>query len=328
LSKLNQNRVKETSLDAGELRAALKPFNFDGTASEDDRLSAYLHFYGLDFENPGDIVHRMGYLNVGEYRIAMQFFSRPEAQIPKQGTAFVLHGYYDHAGIYGHPIRHLLQVGYDVVVYDQPGHGLSTGARATIRDFEDYQHTLATCITACRGHCAEPWLIVGQSMGGAIAMTHLIRNADSPFQKAILFAPLIKPTGWKLGKWLHVLGRLLVKEQKRVFAKNSQDKEFLRFLKEEDFLQPRTLPMQWVTALKKWIGEFEGLGKCDTPCLVLQGTDDQTVAWRENMKELGTRFPNSTIHYLPAAGHQLVNESEHYRNRMFAIIDDYLGDAR
>lgn len=308
-------------MNAEELRAALGPFDFQVPNRPSELLTGYRRFYGLDFTDLGDITHQVGYFDAGKYRIALQYFTQPEPR----GTVFIQHGYYDHLGIYTHPIRHCLQSGYNVIGYDQPGHGLSTGERASIADFGDYQKTFTTCLDRCRDHCPRPWLILGQSMGGAIAMTYLLNNPDSPFIKAILFAPLVHPAGWWIGRWLHALAKHLISRQNRMFAENSHDKEFLRFLREDDFLQARELPMQWVTAMKRWISEFHTLGTNKIDMLVLQGTDDRTVAWRYNMKVVSTKFPNAEIHYLPSAGHQLVNESLPYRVQMFDIMDRFLG---
>ena len=307
-------------MNTEDLRAALDPFDFDLLNRADSLVTDYFRFYGLDFPDLADVSHQFGYFDAGDYRISLHYY----AQDRPRGTVFIQHGYYDHIGIYTHPIRYCLTRGYNVIAYDQPGHGLSTGARATIPDFDDYQATLTACLDLCRDQCPAPWLVLGQSMGGAITMTHLLTNPASPFVKAILFAPLVRPAGWRVGQWLHALGKYFISGQNRKFVKNSHDKEFLRFLREDDFLQARDLPMQWVTALKHWINEFQQLGTNDIDMLILQGTNDQTVDWKYNMKIVNAKFPNSRIHFLPSGGHQLVNESVSYRTEIFDHIDHFL----
>ncbi len=307
-------------MNAEDLRSSLTPFDFKRLSPASDLEAGYFRFFGLDFSDLEAIEHCFGCFDAGKYRISQHYYAQPDAR----GTVFIQHGYYDHVGLYTHPIRYCLSRGYNVIGYDQPGHGLSTGDRASIPDFNDYQMTLTACLEMCRNHCPAPWLILGQSMGGAIAMTHLLSNPDSPFVKAILFAPLVHPAGWAVGQWLHALAKHFVSKQNRVFVKNSHDTEFLRFLREDDFLQARDLPIQWVTALKKWTREFNKLGTNNIDTLVLQGTDDKTVAWRYNMKVIKSKFPNSRVHYLPLAGHQLVNESPPYRTDMFNRIDRFL----
>ena len=43
----------------------------------------------------------------------------------KENVFLISHGYYDHAGLYGHLIEHLLSRGWNVAIFDQIGHGLS-----------------------------------------------------------------------------------------------------------------------------------------------------------------------------------------------------------
>ena len=47
--------------------------------------------------------------------LTAQHFQLPEVGA---GTAFLLHGYYDHAGLYGHLIRQCLALGYSVIIMD------------------------------------------------------------------------------------------------------------------------------------------------------------------------------------------------------------------
>jgi len=57
---------------------------------------------------------------------------------------------------------------------------------------------------------------------------------------------------------------------------------------------------------------------------VIQGDMDETVDWRYNLKMIQEKFQDPHIHMLPGARHQLVNEDEGFRRKIFAIIDQYL----
>ena len=46
-----------------------------------------------------------------------------------RGTVLICHGYFDYVGLYRHLIAHVLELGYAVLAYDLPGHGLSSGPR-------------------------------------------------------------------------------------------------------------------------------------------------------------------------------------------------------
>ncbi len=307
-------------MNFARLRAALPPFSFSSTFATGDLAEEYCKFYGLDFAHLLPVRHCFGSIAADGYDVALHVFIPEDAH----GTVFLLHGYYDHVGIYRHPISYFLRRGYVVVTYDQPGHGLSSGARASIDSFVRYQSILSACISLCEGSTPAPWHLVAQSMGGAIAMTHLLTHPETPFLKSVLFAPLVRPVGWRIGRWIHAAGKYLIKEQRRVFVTNSHDEEFLRFIREDDVLQHDTLPLQWVTALKKWLVRFEKLPSSQSEILVIQGTNDHTVDWRYNLPVISQKFPNSEIRYIPDGMHQLVNESERLRDDMFDEIDQFL----
>jgi|TARA_Y100000310_G_scaffold262094_1_gene271685 lysophospholipase len=307
-------------VDLLQLRRDLKPFSFQDSHNS-DLAKGYFRYYGIDFEDRSDVQHCFGRLKCRDFDIALHYFHPADPR----GTVFIMHGYFDHVGIYAHLIEYFLQRKYAVVSYDQPGHGLSSGERVDIDNFGQYVEVLECCLESGQSDCAKPFHIVGQSMAGTVIMTYLLRNTfspeDCPFDNIVLLAPLVHPSGWRIGKWLHAIGKYLLRQRKRSFSVNSHDPEFLEFLSKRDSLQSTVLPLRWVTALKDWIGEFNELPTSALRVTVIQGTEDRTVDWKYNMKVVSEKFPNLTIHYLSGARHHLVNESEPYRKKMFAFID-------
>ena len=303
-----------------DLSGSIDRFSLANSIVANSLAEEYFKFYGLDFADQPGLKHHFGSFKADLYELVLHVF---EPENPR-GTVFLLHGYYDHVGMYRHLIRYFLQRGYVVVAYDHPGHGLSTGERASIDSFAQYQTAFTACIELLDNNTPAPHYLAAQSMGGAIAMTHLLSHPNTLFRKTVLFAPLVHPAGWKLGRWMHAVGRYVIQQQKRVFVTNSHDEEFLRFLREDDVLQSDRLPMLWVTALKEWIIQFHELPVSSQVFLIIQGTDDNTVDWHYNLGVVAQKFPNSRVRYIPEARHQLVNESEPLRNEMFGEIDRFI----
>ncbi len=248
---------------------------------------------------------------------------------PKQprGTVLVCHGYFDHVGLYRHVIGHVLELGYAVLAYDLPGHGLSSGPEAVIEDFRVYRDVLEQCLELAANHFPHPWHVIAQSTGGAIIMDYLVSRGDgddNPFDKVILLAPLVRPFKWSTGRWLHSLISPFSDSIKRVFSINSSDPDFLDFLENKDPLQARRVSAVWVGALKKWLPGFEKASHIKFSPIVIQGDLDETVDWRHNLNVIRQKFHEPEIHMLPGARHQLANESEEFRKRIFTILDQYL----
>lgn len=210
----------------------LAPADLSGPA-----LERYLGHYGLAPLLAERVGLYVGYLQAGDFRLWTQVWS-PEAPI---GTAFVVHGYFDHLGLYRHLLECLLDRGWRVVLWDLPGHGLSSGRRASIDDFEDY----GRCLHHLQQHLADeglaprPWLGVGQSTGAAILATDaLTRGDDGHWSGLALLAPLVRPWGWNQSSWLHRLVGPFVESIPRKFRANSTDAAFADFLREGDPCRP------------------------------------------------------------------------------------------
>lgn len=283
---------------------------------------AYFKFYRIDFEYQlPNMVHHFGFIETGEFSIATHYFDNTTQT---QGTIFILHGYFDHVGLYRHLIEFYLKKGFSVVAFDLPGHGLSSGEPVSIEHFTDYTMTLTKVVQHFQNYAPLPFSISGQSTGGAVIVDYLLTQApeDNTFKQIILFAPLVRPANWQHVKIIHAFCRLfMIKRVKRVFLSNSHDKAFLAFLACEDPLQCRSISVQWVTALKEWINQLETRKTSAASLLIIQGQEDVTVDWRFNIPRIESLFPQAVVYYLKDARHHLVNESESLRKTIFDVID-------
>lgn len=284
-------------------------------------LADYLHFYGL--AGQGDpLLGRLkaGWVQVADYRVWVQAFA-PQQQA--KGTLLHLHGYYDHGGLYQGLQRWALAEGLNYLAVDLPGHGLSSGARASIKSFEVYQELLQALLAVFEAEdYPRPWLLTGFSTGGAIALEHLLRG--SRFDKVALLAPLVRPIGWQsTRRWLP-WASLVMREMPRKFRDNSHDAHFLRLVRELDPMQPKHLPLRWVKALARWIPRIEKAPACGDQVLVVQGESDTTVDWQYNLAVLHRLLPAAEVCLLPDVGHQLLNEDEERRDLVLAHLSQGL----
>jgi alpha-beta hydrolase superfamily lysophospholipase len=320
------SNVADYGFDPSQLKQELKPLVAGVPTVLTPHEDAYLRHYNIHFaEEFPDLAHQFGVIESSEHRLAVHLWTPRDAT----GTALVIHGYYDHAGLYGHLIRHLIGRGLAVLTFDLPGHGLSSGAPATIETFDHYTAAFDACLQALAAHLPKPWHLFGQSTGGAIAMEWLLANGltreSSPFAGVVLLAPLVRPYMWPVNRVFYELIRRFVTERERTFANNSENAEFLAFLRDRDPLQARILPVQWVAAMLAWKKRFLGYSASDLRPLVIQGRADTTVDHRFNMKVVEQLF-DAKIFYIPQARHHLVNESVAIRTQIFQAIDAELAE--
>jgi len=295
---------REMAVTLEQVRSRLVPLDLTakeaGEYSEPER--AYFKYYGLAMEG---VDHRFGTIRSGRHTIVAHVFRPPRSR----ATVIVAHGYYDHAGVWRHAIRHLVERGYTVAVYDQPGHGLSSGDRASITAFSQYVMVLRDFVAFCKRHLAGPYHIVAHSMGGGVTADYLLNTESVPIDEVVLLAPLIRSAAWAASGVGHLLAGRVVESVPRAFRKNSSDEEFLAF-RHRDPLQTRAVPMQWVEAHRNWVKEFDAYGTSAKRVHVIQGDKDTTVSWKHNLRALQGKFPGMTSRIVKDAGHQLLNERQ------------------
>ncbi|MEX1199069.1 MAG: alpha/beta hydrolase [Pseudohongiellaceae bacterium] len=317
---------------AESLKRSLQPLSPGGGSPLSPAVERYLAHYGIDFADLQSR-HVFGKVTAAGLELATHVY-HPRGQA--RGTFIILHGLFDHAGIYGHVIRFCLEQQYAVCIADLPGHGLSGGEPADIDEFSRYREVVKEWIGCLAPHeLPAPFQMLGQSMGGAIAMDcvlHWCRHSpQEPLQQGVveidrlfLLAPLLRPVEWLRVRFYHWIGHHFRSHIEREFTDNSRDEVFLRFLREQDPLQPRRLSGRWVRALVRWQRQFRRLPPCSLPVRMFQGDDDGTVNWRWNLPRIHGRFPQLSVTMLPGGRHHLANESAGHRRRMFAVMADDL----
>lgn len=298
-----------------DLRRGLPPFRGGDLPA---LLDEFCRYYGIDFaERNARLEYVAGKVGSGEFDLAVHYWSRPGAT----SNLLLLHGYLDHTGLFGKLIGWALAHGCNVLAFDLPGHGLSSGEPAVIDDFADYSRAIAEVLDAASLPPLPLW-VMAQSTGGT-ALVDYAGKRDWPFAATVLLAPLVRPVGWRGIRVGYALLRHFTDSVPRQFAVNSSDRAFLEFLR-ADPLQSHRISLRWVGALRRWLRDLEqddlGVG----PALVIQGEADGTVDWRYNMGVIGKLFPDSRLRILPGAGHQLANEAEEFRNAYLGEVISWL----
>lgn len=300
-------------------REQLPPFADNEAPSPE--LQAFCQSYGLDFAaSQPHVAYTAGHIRSGEFTLAVHQWSQQGAR----ANLLLVHGYFDHSGLFNKLIAWGLAHRCNVLIFDLPGHGLSSGEPAVIDDFGDYSRAIDTVLRAT-SLPSLPWWAMAQSTGGA-ALIDYARKYTRPFAATVLLAPLVRPARWASVSAAHSLLAPFIPSVERKFSANSSDREFLDFLK-RDPLQSRRTSLRWVGALRRWL---RGLPRRDLgvgAVLLIQGDADATVDWRYNVGFVSALFPGSRVEYLPGAGHQLANEAESYRRAYLALVVTWLGQC-
>lgn len=309
-----------------DARRALRPLDLDVRAPWPQALQDYAQFYGLDalrMQAAFAVRHEIGSVEAWGYDIAVQVFL-PEAPQRARGTLVVLHGYFDHAGLFTQPIREGLMAGYAVLVIDLPGHGLSSGALGEINDFAHYQEVLRDLITALKPQLPKPWVAVGQSTGGGILLDHVLSSLAQgqrpAFDRVQLWAPLVRITKWRQVTTSYALLGRFKRSVPRHFKRSSHDDEFVDLIWHKDPFQLRDVAMTWVGAMIAWYRHLHQLPACRFPLTIVQGDADSTVDWQYNLAFIRQKTYVERVIMVPGGLHHLANESDEFRQPVLSAL--------
>lgn len=117
-------------------------------------------------------------------RLHRHAWLRPGAR----GTVLLVHGLGEHHGRYAHVAEALNAVGWDVAAYDHRGHGRSGGERGVIGHDDALLEDLAAVIDAERVLARGRLVLLGHSMGGAVAARFVAEGtqaAPAPWHREV-----------------------------------------------------------------------------------------------------------------------------------------------
>lgn len=306
-------------LDIAAIKAAMRPLKPDTASYQPPPVvSRYFQAYGLD---PANCLHLFGTFASQGQSLAGHIFIPPRAR----GSVFLVHGYYDHSGIFTNLIAFCLKQRLAVAVFDLPGHGLSGGRPFAIADFADYSAALTAFVDLCDDHLPRPFHLVAHSLGCAITSAYLQQKKRSELDKIIFLAPLVRSKAWLPSKIGHWLSRPFTSRLPRFHRRNSSDQHFLDFSKQDPLQAQMSIPMSFLSALYDWESRAHTYHKMATPLHIIQGSDDAIVDWRYNIPFLKTIFSEVQPTIITGANHQLVNESPGLRAAVFARLENLLG---
>jgi alpha-beta hydrolase superfamily lysophospholipase len=301
------------------LRHQLPLFQLGAISSPE--LQAFCRFYGLEFAAQlPDVEHVVGRVHSGKHTLAVHHWRQPDAT----ANLLLLHGYFDHTGVFSKLLEWGLSHSCNVLIFDLPGHGLSTGEPAVIDDFSDYSGAIADVLGVVSLPPLPLW-VMAQSTGCAALVDYASKYAW-PFAATVLLAPLIRPVRWKSVQAVCFLLKNIIDSVPRTFSPNSSDQTFQHFLI-RDPLQSQRISLRWVSALQRWLNELRYRDLGVGPALIIQGDADATVDWRYNVGVIRQLFPASDVAYLPGAGHQLANESDKIRSDYLRLVEAWITEA-
>ncbi len=236
---------------------------------------------------------------------------------PARGVVVLVHGLAEHSGRYAELVGRLTADGLAVHALDHRGHGRSPGPRAQIGRFAWLVDDVARRIARARSlHPGLPLLLLGHSMGGAIALATVLEQ-PSGIDGLVLSAPALgaDPTVSVLRVALaRLLSRILPGAGVLTLDASlvSRDPAVVRAYEADPLVHRGAVPARTAVELLGAMAAFPAaVGRLRVPTLVLHGTADGLVPIRY-AEPVWQRFGSTdlTVHRYAGLFHEVFNEPE------------------
>jgi alpha-beta hydrolase superfamily lysophospholipase len=255
------------------------------------------------------------------------------ATAPRRGSLLIVHGLGEHSGRYEHVGGHLAGLGLATTAYDLRGHGRSEGARGSVPhedallDDLEFVYAIAARRAAAAGD-ARPPLLLGHSLGGALAALAVTAGRVEP-RALVLSSPALRLRVSRGQAALAAVTRRLAPD--RQFPNDlpvdrlSHDPAVPAAYRADPLVHDRITPR----LLRFLSGAGDAVrrdaGTIAVPTLLLASGRDALVD-AAGARELADRLAAgiATVHVYDDLEHELFNEAEPARARVFADLDTWL----
>jgi alpha-beta hydrolase superfamily lysophospholipase len=248
-----------------------------------------------------------------------------------RATIVLAHGASEHSGRYAWTGEQLAARGYAVYAIDHRGHGRSAGGRALIDRMRNAVEDLHTLVErAAAAQPGRPVVLLGHSMGGAVALSYTIEHEDAldalVLSGALAALEAASPVQRAAGRVLSfVAPKLGVVDIDSTAV--SRDPEVVADYDADPLNYHGKLPARTVAELSRAVNGYpDAVAQFQLPMLVMHGGADRLVpiAGSQMVAERAAS-EDKTFKRYDELFHEILNEPE--RQQVLDDIADWL-DAR
>lgn len=241
----------------------------------------------------------------------------------------ISHGMGEHGGRYAPFAKILVDLGFSVYAIDHRGHGHSGAPKGLISNFQYCVDDLDHLITAIVAPQKCPIILLGHSMGGAIATSYTLQHQDRLaaliLSGAALNSDLVPGVMKLVCKFLGTLApRLPVLKIDPSLV--SRDPEQVTLYANDPLNMHGSVPVRTISEMVSTIVSMPSrFNEIRLPILILHGEQDQLIPAKSS-SELHANISSTdkTLHIYPGLYHEVLNEIEADRQRVVGDISEWL----
>lgn len=245
--------------------------------------------------------------------LELYYHWHPQAEA--QAVLVIVHGHGGHSGVFTRIVEYLSDCPYLIYSFDLRGHGRSPGQRGYINSWAEYRSDLTAFLNLVKTQCPNlPLFLIGQSMGGTIALDYVLRE-QAKLPGLILMSPALS---LGISPWKLLLGKILSGVLPRFalntsldFTTGSRDPQMTAACA-QDPLRHRQGTARLATELLQTI-DWVNTRAADlsTPLLILHGGADRITPIQSSKEFFADVTCDKQMHEYPDSYHELQNDLDY-----------------
>jgi alpha-beta hydrolase superfamily lysophospholipase len=268
---------------------------------------------------------------IGEQRMAdglalrLRHWPLPDAR----RAVLIVHGLGEHSGRYAHVAAWFRKRGFDVLSYDQRGHGETPGPRGALKHADDLLTDLAAVYNDYAAKHSRAPLLLGHSMGGLVAARTVLDGRIQP-TAMLLTSPALR--SWE-GAGMRRLAQVLASLLPNLPLSNglkvehlSHDASVIAAYRNDPRVFSKITPRLADFIFSAGAASIADAGKLPVPTLLLVAGADKLVdpAGSSAFANAASSTGQLTTRHFAALFHELMNEAEPARTQVMKQMGDWL----
>lgn len=267
------------------------------------------------------------HLNHRDHNLFLQKWS-PVSQKAK-GVLIITHGISEHSNCYASMADDLAKQNWEVIGWDLPGHGKSSGARGYVSDFNEFIECLDFVSSTINSQYKLPLIHLGHSMGGLITLTHSLRK--NLLAKALVLSSPALGISVPVPAYKDLAARLILRLQLPITMSNgllydslSRDPEMQSVYRNDTLRHGKVSAPIYLGMIYAMAYVFQNVNKITGPCL-FQVAGQDTLVDPAKTRELFEQIPegNKTMKWYEDSFHEIYHDLNKRE-----VIDDLINYLR
>ena len=243
-------------------------------------------------------------------------------------TVCLVHGQGEHSSRYTHVAAALTQAHYNIITFDQQGHGKSQGRRGDMSNYEALLDDIGRLLDeAAHRFAGTPRFLYGHSMGGNLVLNYVLRRRP-PLAGVIVTSPWLRlaftPPAIQL-KLMRLLSRLwpsFTIRSRLEIAAISRDPAVVAAYKNDPFNHSLISARQLIQVDRTGQWALDHAHRFSLPLLLMHGSADRITSVEASRQFAGQIPGQCTFKLWDGLYHETHNEPE--QKAVIAFMIDWL----